>query len=39
MALDELQQSRMNFRAASAAKMQEAREKMNVAGTEEQQAN
>ena len=28
MALDELQQSRMNFRAASAAKMQDAREKM-----------
>ena len=36
MALDELQQSRMNFRAASAAKMQDAREKMNAPAVEEQ---
>ena len=35
MALDELQQSRMNFRAASAAKMQDAREKMQEDTTEE----
>ena len=35
MALDELQQSRMNFRAASAAKMQDAREKMQEETTEE----
>ena len=35
MALDELQQSRMNFRAASAAKMQDAREKMQEDITEE----
>ena len=35
MALDELQQSRMNFRAASAAKMQDAREKMNAPAAEE----
>ena len=35
MALDELQQSRMNFRAASAAKMQDARDKMQAETTEE----
>ena len=35
MALDELQQSRMNFRAASAAKMQDARDKMQAEATEE----
>lgn len=39
MALDELQQSRMNFRAASTAKMQDAREKMSKAGTEGNSAN
>ena len=36
MALDELQQSRMNFRAASAAKMHDAREKMSADPAEEQ---
>ena len=36
MALDELQQSRMNFRAASAAKMHDAREKMNAEPAGEQ---
>ena len=33
MALDEVKQSRVNFRSASAAKMQEQRAKMN--GTDE----
>ena len=35
MALDEVQQSRMNFRSASASKMQEARDKMSEAAAEE----
>ena len=39
MALEEVQQSRMNFRAASTAKMQDAREKMNETASVEEVEN
>lgn len=39
MALEEIQQSRMNFRSASAAKMQDARDKMADAAAESAEEN
>ena len=39
MALEEVQQSRMNFRSASAAKMQDARDRMNGTTAEENGEN